>query len=140
MKTVIIRPGSIMIWKEHNIIKTLWYKFKKKSLPFNKFLLNVNKSIHIVAVDKEERLTDNKRYVIIEPRKLYSRAEQELLAEEVKNYEMFGLGIDSVLDIQALSNWVRPSTMTDDPFDITLEDVINNKYYRVIYDSTEKDY
>ena len=32
-------PGSLLIEKKHNIFKKLWYKLKKKELPYNKVTL-----------------------------------------------------------------------------------------------------
>ena len=37
IKTTIVRPGTILCWKEYNIFTKLWNKLKKRDLPYNKF-------------------------------------------------------------------------------------------------------
>lgn len=68
IKTTIVRPGTILCWKEYNIFTRLWNKLKKKDLPYNKFeIIPIN--VELLTIDEYNLLrillyasTVNRRY------------------------------------------------------------------------------
>ena len=50
-KTKIVRPGTILCWKEYNIFTRLWNKLKKKDLPYNKFEI-IPTNIELLTIDE----------------------------------------------------------------------------------------
>ena len=51
IKTTIVRPGTILCWKEYNIFTKLWNKLKKRDLPYNKFEI-IPTSIELLTIDR----------------------------------------------------------------------------------------
>lgn len=125
MKTITIKPGSIILWKKYSRVREWFYKLINKDLPYNDCRLMVNRVEHVtVECDK---------YLIIEPRKQYSKLEQVLLRDASELVSTITIGIDKLIPI----NVVRPNTVN---FNIlTLDNMKDNKYYRVVYDTSTND-
>ena len=77
IKTTIVRPGTILCWKEYNIFTKLWNKLKKRDLPYNKFEIiptsielltlvrfNFVAYKHILKFNKQEILKIKSKYYI----------------------------------------------------------------------------
>lgn len=112
IKTTIVRPGTILCWKEYNIFTKLWNKLKKRDLPYNKFEI-IPTSIELLTIDKYN-------FVAYAPIRKYSKQEiyklQSVYDINDRNWE----------DIKAIINIVRPNTFNDSS---TLEEC---KYYKKI--------
>ena len=112
IKTTIVRPGTILCWKEYNIFTKLWNKLKKRDLPYNKFEI-IPTSIELLTIDRYN-------FVAYAPIRKYSKQEihklQSVYDINDRNWE----------DFKAIINIVRPNTFNDSS---TLEEC---KYYKKI--------
>lgn len=114
IKTTIVRPGTILCWKEYNIFTKLWNKLKKRDLPYNKFEI-IPTSIELLTIDKYN-------FVAYAPIRKYSKREIHKLQSVYDNY----VNDRNWEDIKAIINIVRPNTFNDSS---TLEEC---KYYKKI--------
>lgn len=114
IKTTIVRPGTILCWKEYNIFTKLWNKLKKRDLPYNKFEI-IPTSIELLTIDKYN-------FVAYAPIRKYSKQEIHKLQAVYDNY----VNDRNWEDIKAIINIVRPNTFNDSS---TLEEC---KYYKKI--------
>lgn len=68
-KTITLPAGSICIYKEYNIFKRLWAKFKKEQLPYNKItLFNSITNLSWISENKPD-------WIILVPKKPLNRYE-----------------------------------------------------------------
>lgn len=114
IKTTIVRPGTILCWKEYNIFTKLWNKLKKRDLPYNKFEI-IPTSIELLTIDKYN-------FVAYAPIRKYSKQEIHKLQSVYNNC----VNDRNWEDIKAIINIVRPNTFNDSS---TLEEC---KYYKKI--------
>ena len=114
VKTTIVRPGTILCWKEYNIFTKLWNKLKKRDLPYNKFEI-IPTSIELLTIDKYN-------FVAYAPIRKYSKQEIHKLQSVYDNC----VNDRNWEDIKAIINIVRPNTFNDSS---TLEEC---KYYKKI--------
>ena len=121
-----------MLWKSYGKLKRWWYKLIGKNLPYNNGIL-IRDTQTILYGISEEPFSKESEVVILEPRKQYSKVETAFLNS------IFYTSSDNVtseLDkICIIVNSVRPETF--DMSSITLDNIINNKYYKVIYGSAK---
>ena len=114
IKTTIVRPGTILCWKEYNTFTKLWNKLKKRDLPYNKFEI-IPTSIELLTIDKYN-------FVAYAPIRKYSKQEIHKLQSVYDNC----VNDRNWEDIKAIINIVRPNTFNDYS---TLEEC---KYYKKI--------
>lgn len=114
IKTTIVRPGTILCWKEYNIFTKLWNKLKKRDLLYNKFEI-IPTSIELLTIDKYN-------FVAYAPIRKYSKQEIHKLQSVYDNC----VNDRNWEDIKAIINIVRPNTFNDYS---TLEEC---KYYKKI--------
>lgn len=124
-----IKPGTILLNKDHNVFKTWFYKLFNKELPYNKYMLTLDDTQIININGILSNIT------LVEPRREYSRKELELLTRLVFNNKT---GEDNKLlpwasdkdfdekDLFILLNAVRPRTFKADS---KLNSFIRNKFY-----------
>jgi hypothetical protein len=124
-KQIMVKPGSIMLYKEYGFFKKLFAKLTKKELPYNKFLVFIMPTVFYSCEDTESEK------LILEPKKNYSNNEISQLANLLKKMEDYDLQLD---DILVLVNLVRPNTI-DIADDVSV--LINNKFYRITKFSDE---
>ena len=130
MRQLVIKPGSIMLWKSYGKLKRWWYKLLGKNLPYNNGILIRDTQTILYGISGEPFSKESEEEVVIlEPRKQYSKVETAFLNS------IFYTSSDNVtseLDkICIIVNSVRPETF--DMSSITLDNIINNKYYKVTY-------
>lgn len=114
IKTTIVRPGTILCWKEYNIFTKLWNKLKKRDLPYNKFEI-IPTSIELLTIDKYN-------FVAYAPIRKYSKQEIHKLQSVYNNCILNSYWED----VKTIINIVRPNTFSDSS---TLEEC---KYYKKI--------
>lgn len=112
IKTTIVRPGTILCWKEYNIFTKLWNKLKKRDLPYNKFEI-IPTSIELLTIDKYN-------FVAYAPIRKYSKQEIHKLQSVYNNC----IPNSYWEDVKTIINIVRPNTFSDSS---TLEEC---KYYK----------
>lgn len=114
IKTTIVRPGTILCWKEYNIFTKLWNKLKKRDLPYNKF--------EIIPTSTELLTIDRYNFVAYAPIRKYSKQEIHKLQSVYNNC----IPNSYWEDVKTIINIVRPNTFSDSS---TLEEC---KYYKKI--------
>lgn len=114
IKTTIVRPGTILCWKEYNIFTKLWNKLKKRDLPYNKFEI-IPTSIELLTIDRYN-------FVVYAPIRKYSKQEIHKLQSVYNNC----IPNSYWEDVKTIINIVRPNTFSDSS---TLEEC---KYYKKI--------
>jgi hypothetical protein len=114
IKTTIVRPGTILCWKEYNIFTKLWNKLKKRDLPYNKFEI-IPTSIELLTIDKYN-------FVAYAPIRKYSKQEIHKLQSVYNNC----IPNSYWEDVKTIINIVRPNTFDNSS---TLEEC---KYYKKI--------
>lgn len=117
-------PGSLLIEKKHNVFKRLWYKFRKKELPYNKVTL-VLKPIEIMDTFSKSSTT-----MLAEPKKRFNDREITSLftiTEAVFDtkldddcYTITGDVEDIITSINRTKHIIKGSTVTD---------ILNSKNY-----------
>lgn len=74
---------------------------------------------------------DHIDHIILEPKKQYSKAEKQLL------YDYIVVNDNSIeSELATRINIIRPDTV--DPSTFTLESLLTNKYYKIVYDSSKE--
>lgn len=114
IKTTIVRPGTILCWKEYNIFTKLWNKLKKRDLPYNKFEI-IPTSIELLTIDRYN-------FVAYAPIRKYSKQEIHKLQSVYNNC----IPNSYWEDVKTIINIVRPNTFDNSS---TLEEC---KYYKKI--------
>lgn len=126
MKILNLKPGSIMIWKSYGFFKTLFAKLFNKTLP-NNCIVILTKSYEL------SRHTDKGEYEIYEPKKPYSRKEQNELVkylDSLKSSDFHNHSSEIEEYFSSVINMVRPNTV--DTSTITLDNFKDNKYYKKV--------
>lgn len=121
MKNLILKPGAIILWKEHNKLQKFWAKLRKKELEYNRCCI-IPRRMDFISLWGS---TDNFR--VLEPKKQYSSVEKEMLNKELDH----GINHISIEDYLSIINIVRPNTLDLSTF--TLESLFTNKYYKEVY-------
>lgn len=75
-----LKPGSILIYKKHNLIKQLWYKLLKKDLKYNKAVLFTD---YVTIFDC---FSPDSPTLLLAPKKSFSDEECKKLANLVEEY------------------------------------------------------
>lgn len=114
IKTTIVRPGTILCWKEYNIFTKLWNKLKKRDLPYNKFEI-IPTSIELLTIDRYN-------FVAYAPIRKYSKQEIHKLQSVYNNC----IPNSYWEDVKTIINIIRPNTFDNSS---TLEEC---KYYKKI--------
>lgn len=123
IEKLILKPGTIVLWKKYNPFIKLWSKIRYRKLPYNKYT---------ILKDEIELLTLGtlKDVILMIPLKSYSKIEIERLkkvAPKDNNYNNWEEFINTV-------NKVRKNT-----FDI-YENILESKYYEVCTLNEKLDY
>lgn len=111
IKSILLKPGTILCWSEYNIFTRLWNKLKGKELANNRFTILPYKS---------ELLTiDNFHVIAYEPIRKYNKQELSKLnsiycIEEENNWST----------VSYIINLIRPNTFTN------TDTIENCKYYK----------
>lgn len=129
MKEIIIKPGSIIIWKYTDWFSKLCKWFKGKSNKYDSAVICKEQFALISPLNNFKY--DGIEYVILEPKKQYSKAEKQIISGYVVINDKC---IESELATRI--NIIRPDTV--DPSTFTLESLLTNKYYKIVYDSSKE--
>lgn len=122
MKCLDIKTGSILIYKKYGLLKCWWNKLMRKELPFNKYTLYFGNSSMFVETTNI-KVKEKDRYIILEPKL------------EVVEHVMMN---NDTKDVFSVINIIRPSTIDVESF--TIDGLLKNKYYRIVYDSKGKNF
>ena len=80
MRQLVIKPGSIMLWKSYGKLKRWWYKLIGKNLPYNNGILIRDTQTILYGISGEPfSKKSEEEVVILEPRKQYSKVETAFL-------------------------------------------------------------
>lgn len=109
IKTVILRPGTILSWKEYGLFTRLYNKLRGRKLPDNKFTVLLH-GVELLAID-------NFHVTAYEPIRKYSRQELTKLGS------LFYVDKHNWDTISYAINLVRPNTFTN------TDSIGNCKYY-----------
>ena len=113
MRSLMLDAGSIILWKEYNILHKLWNKLRRKELPFNRFTI-VGQKTELLTTDKLENV------VVYEPIRKYNKLESNKLMTIT-----FGLGSSKEWDeVVTIINVVRPNTL------LATSSIDKCKYYK----------
>lgn len=117
----IIPAGSIVMWKNYNIFKRLWYKLRNKRLPYNSF--NIWDITGPITLPNFLKFSD---FVIYSPVKPYSSK------QIFKLLDAMYVQCEDCEDEQTIINIVndiRKNTINTN----SLESLSNNQYYYKLY-------
>lgn len=123
-----LKPGSILVCRQYNIFKYLWYRIRKKALPKNKFILFTD------TIDLLDTFPTNSDAVILEPKKNYSNREKRILNKLAKEYtnedDIYSIAFKGkkAVDMVNLVNKVRPLSIPSDTSNVKYEDFCTNIY------------
>lgn len=129
MKEIVIKPGSIIIWKETDWFTKLVKFFKKDKRNYTSANIYNKKSVFVSPYNNF--IFRDTEFVVLEPKKQYSKLEQQMLEEMYTQP-----GLDESLRLGTVLNMIRPETVDQSTF--TLDSLLDNKYYRIVYDSSKK--
>lgn len=129
MKEIVIKPGSIIIWKYTDWFSKIYKWFKRKSNKYDSAVICKEQFTLISPLNNFKY--DGIEYVILEPKKQYSKAEKQLISSYVVVNDKC---IESELATRI--NIIRPDTVDSSIF--TLESLLTNKYYKIVYDSSKE--
>lgn len=134
MMEMTLQPGSIIIWKEFDPLAKLWYKLKKKPLPFNMCKL-VYRTVELISDNTGFDNIFDHDCMVYEPRKQYSTLEKYRLNEikfsNLSDPNRWREYKGNTLACLKMLNEVRPNTF--DMTTVTFANVGGNKYYKRIY-------
>lgn len=117
----IVPAGSIMMRKDYNIFKRLWYKLRNKRLPYNSF--NIWNTTCSLIIPNVLKLSD---FVIYSPIKPYSSKQIfKLLDATYVQHE----DCEDEQTIIKIVNDIRKNTINTN----NLESLSNNQYYYKLY-------
>lgn len=134
MKCLDIKAGSICLYKEYNWFKRVWSRITRKKLPYNFYKIYFGDSSLFVELTKE-KVKDSNKYIILEPIKPYSKKEKEAIKKQAIAYMQVNGNPE---DLYSIINLVRANTI--DPETFTISGLLQNKYYKVVYDSEGKNF
>lgn len=120
MKTLTLKPGTIIIWKEYGPWKRFWSKLTGKKLTNNRCTLISTEFDWIILSEIPGDA------VVLEPKKEYNEQEKGMLSYLAAYNDIM---LDEIEQLSAV-NIIRPSTF--DLSTLTLDNIIDNKYYRKI--------
>ena len=116
MRQLVIKPGSIMLWKSYGKLKRWWYKLIGKNLPYNNGILIRDTQTILYGISVMYPIINLDDINLSAPYFVYASSDNTT----------------SVLDkIGIAANSVRPETF--DMSSLTLDNIINNRYYKVTY-------
>lgn len=115
MKTLRVKGGSIILWKNYNIFERLWSRITRKQLKYNNCILFPT-NMDIVG---PKRLS---KFTVLEPIKPYTKKELFKLRTLVSPF-----GETNLQDIKLIINNIRPNTFQGTE---TFTGVANNTYYK----------
>ena len=129
-------PGSMLIYKKHNIFKQLWYKLLKKELPYNSVVIFVS------PIDLMDCFSERSEVLLATPKRKLNHKQTRLLNKAIKDIaqdkedywygeEFKGEAIDKL--ITALSV-IRPTSNAG------IEGIINHPDYNVRKIATETEW
>lgn len=128
IKYLSLNAGTILVWKDYNFFKKLWYKIINKNLEYNRILLLRENTEYCYI----QTLNDIKIYT---PIKEYNNRETnklKLLTSTVSS---------DWKEIMYIINIIRPKTFNNIPSEIDNNYLANNNYYRMIdADKESKEY
>lgn len=133
-----LHPGSMLIYKRHNIFKKLWYRLRKKELPYNKVVL------FLKDIDIMDTFSSQSPTLLAELKKPYSKtdiAKLEIAVDKhllrLNDEEYYSICFDSNKeDLVKILNEIRPNTLGKD----AITDLINSRYYNVKRIAEETDW
>lgn len=117
----IIPAGSIMMWKNYNIFKRLWYKLRNKRLPYNSFY--IWDMTGPIAIPNFVKFSD---LIIYSPIKPYSSKQIFKLLDATYVQHADCEDEQTIIDIV---NDIRKNTINTN----SLESLSNNQYYYKLY-------
>lgn len=128
METLKIKPGSILLWKEHSRITKLFSKLFHIDLSYNKFHYITDHTTLCFPITKGN--IDYDELVILEPREDYTKEEINLLNS------LIVFDADRWTDtLKIFANTVRPNSIK---IDSDLDDLLWNENYKMAYDFSKK--
>lgn len=125
---ITINSGAILLQKDYTWMRKLWYKLRRKQLPYNHFTLFGSECALINVWGKK---SDS---VVVEPKKAYSKKELRHLISLISTNNADKEDWLSSHDIKSkdlfiIINAVRPGTFNDN--ETLLNALLNNKYYNI---------
>lgn len=117
----IIPAGSIIMWKNYNIFKMLWYKLRNKRLPYNSFY--IWDMTGPIALPNFLKFSD---FVIYSPIKSYSSNQIFKLLNATYVQQADCEDEQTIINIV---NDIRKNTINTN----SLESLSNNQYYYKLY-------
>lgn len=123
IEKLILKPGTIILWKKYNPFIKLWSKIRYKSLPYNKYTILKNE-VELLT------LGTIKDVILLIPLKSYNKleiAKLKKIAPKDNNYTTWE-------DFICTVNAIRKNT-----FDLN-ENILENKYYEVCPLNEKLDY
>lgn len=129
MKTITLKPGSIMLWKEHSKF-TNWLRklFHIKTSYNHVFLLVESTEMHIPITEGKAFLANE--LIILEPR--VDLTKEEIATMDSLTYYKRDTWFDHV---KIFVNTARPNTIDTSS---KIDDLLFNENYKVAYDFSEK--
>ena len=133
LKFKTIAPGSMIVSKRHNVFKRLWYKIRKKKLPYNCITLFTDTTSILDIYNSKS--SD----ILLTLKKNYSKEELSLLHSLIENYSQerdiatidFCKSYKEIHDLSVILNTVRSYS-----FNVKMEEdfivsntAIRRKYY-----------
>lgn len=133
LKFKTIAPGSMIVSKRHNIFKRLWYKIRKKELPYNCITLFTDTTSILDIYNSKS--SD----ILLTLKKNYSKEELSLLHSLIEDYSQerdiaaidFCKSYKEIHDLSVILNTVRSYS-----FNVKMEEdfivsntAIRRKYY-----------
>lgn len=136
MKTIDIKAGTILLWKEYGKIKKALYKLIGKPLEYNRWNIYTKDVSHLCS-SHDYVFPDA---IMLEPKKIYSKKESNQLrkclifdcdSEFCPSVALCGNISTKEMDRLLIAvNSVRPNTFDSTSF--TLDSIKNSKYYREV--------
>ena len=133
LKFKTIAPGSMLVSKRHNVFKRLWYKIRKKELPYNCITLFTDTTSILDIYNSKS--SD----ILLTLKKNYSKEELSLLHSLIEDYSQergitaidFCKNYKEIHDLSVILNTVRSYS-----FNVKMEEdfigsntAIRRKYY-----------
>ena len=134
-----IKPGTLIIRKKYCLFKRLWYKLRKKELPYNRAILFLDDTSIM-----DYYTGTNKPTLIAEPKKIYSKEDVKILKEAIDDYSLYIEGdfapefyLGTETELAKVINTVRPNTLQGKS---NFTDLIDSKDYNVKQLAKEKNW
>lgn len=118
-----IKPGDIILLKNYSLWTRIWYKLKRKELPYNNaFIVIWNNNIEIKS----------KLVKVLPLKKAYTMKEKSKLLETIeltkKSASVFPILYLDTTELRFVINSVRPDTLKTG----TVNELLNSTYYKHI--------